>query len=201
MASTISRATWTNDSGTAENPNGDGTIINNTRLQEDVYDKVDTLVATSPLVLNSLTLDAQPRCLAYHSTTQTLTTGVAAALSLDSETYDVGAMHSTVTNDSRVTVPTGQGGVYFLRGQVTFAADADGLRAAYFKKNDTTYLDLVQVPTAGAGNPTGIQVCTVQVLTAGDFIELYAVHTAGNDLAVGSATRSQANELILVKLC
>jgi hypothetical protein len=42
-ATTISRATWTDDSGTPASPVGDGTIINNARLQADVYDKIDAL--------------------------------------------------------------------------------------------------------------------------------------------------------------
>ena len=42
-ASTISRATWTDDSGAGT----DGTIINNARLQADVYDKIDAMFAGS----------------------------------------------------------------------------------------------------------------------------------------------------------
>jgi len=44
-ASTITRATWTNDTGTASAPNLDGTVINNTRLQNDVYAKIDEMFA------------------------------------------------------------------------------------------------------------------------------------------------------------
>lgn len=44
-ASTITRDTWTNDTGTAANPNADGTIINNTRLQDDIYGRIDQMFA------------------------------------------------------------------------------------------------------------------------------------------------------------
>ena len=45
-ATTISsRPTWTNDTGSAAAPAGDGTIINNARLQADVYDVIDALFA------------------------------------------------------------------------------------------------------------------------------------------------------------
>lgn len=44
-ASTITRATWTNDSGTPSSPVGDGTLLNNTRLQNDVYAKIDEMFA------------------------------------------------------------------------------------------------------------------------------------------------------------
>lgn len=43
MASVISRATWTDDDGSGTT----GTIINNARLQADVYDKVDAMFAGS----------------------------------------------------------------------------------------------------------------------------------------------------------
>jgi hypothetical protein len=42
-ASTITRDTWTNDTGTAANPNADGTVINNAALQNNVYARVDEL--------------------------------------------------------------------------------------------------------------------------------------------------------------
>ena len=44
-ASTITRATWTNDTGSAASPNADGTLITNTRLQNDVYAKIDEMFA------------------------------------------------------------------------------------------------------------------------------------------------------------
>ena len=44
MASTITRTTWTDDSGTPASPVGDGTTINNARLQE-IYAAIDELFA------------------------------------------------------------------------------------------------------------------------------------------------------------
>lgn len=41
-ASTITRTTWTNDTGTPASPVGDGTLINNARLQ-DIYAAIDQL--------------------------------------------------------------------------------------------------------------------------------------------------------------
>lgn len=45
MASTITRDTWTNDTGTAAAPNLDGTVINNAALQNNVYARVDEMFA------------------------------------------------------------------------------------------------------------------------------------------------------------
>lgn len=43
-ATTITRTTWTNDTGTPATPVNDGTIINNARLQE-IYANIDALIA------------------------------------------------------------------------------------------------------------------------------------------------------------
>jgi hypothetical protein len=42
-ASTITRDTWTNDSGSAASPAGDGTTINNAALQNNVYARIDAM--------------------------------------------------------------------------------------------------------------------------------------------------------------
>lgn len=44
-ASTITRSTWVNDSGTPSAPVGDGTSLNNAALQNDVYARIDAMFA------------------------------------------------------------------------------------------------------------------------------------------------------------
>jgi hypothetical protein len=44
-ASTITRDTWTNDSGTTSVPVGDGTILNNSVLQNHIYARIDAMFA------------------------------------------------------------------------------------------------------------------------------------------------------------
>ncbi len=44
-ASTITRDTWTNDSGTTSAPVGDGTILNNNVLQNNIYARIDAMFA------------------------------------------------------------------------------------------------------------------------------------------------------------
>ena len=44
-ASTITRDTWTNDTGTAAAPNADGTVINNNALQNNIYARIDEMFA------------------------------------------------------------------------------------------------------------------------------------------------------------
>jgi hypothetical protein len=42
-ASTITRDTWTNDTGSAAVPNADGTILNNSVLQNNIYARIDAM--------------------------------------------------------------------------------------------------------------------------------------------------------------
>jgi hypothetical protein len=44
-ASTITRDTWTNDTGSAAAPNADGTVLNNNALQNNVYARIDAMFA------------------------------------------------------------------------------------------------------------------------------------------------------------
>lgn len=44
-ASTITRDTWTNDSGTAASPAADGTVLNNAALQNNIYARIDAMFA------------------------------------------------------------------------------------------------------------------------------------------------------------
>lgn len=47
------------------------------------------------------------RCLAYRSTTQSFTSGVAAAIQWNAEVYDTDSIHDNSTNPSRFTAPSG----------------------------------------------------------------------------------------------
>lgn len=148
----------------------------------------------------TLTFSGQFRCSAYHSTVQSLADATGTALTFDSEDYDVGSMHSTSVTPTRMIVPTGGDGLYSLTGSATFAADADGIRQIVLRKNGATDLQTTVVAANSAGGATAFQVITTVALVATDYVELIAVHTAGNALSVGSASRVSANSLQMVKL-
>lgn len=206
MASTITRTTWTNDTGTAANPNNDGTVVNNAALQA-IYDKIDQLLAGAspynPLVLGgSLQVDGQPRCWALNSTTQSVTDSTWTALDLDSEIFDNGALHSTVSNKSRVTIPTGQGGVYAITAQAGFALNATGIRELAIRYNGSSRLwSVTQAGHATGANPQTLQVHAYHEAVAGDYYEVVAYQTSGGALNVGNAAAQYAASLQVVRIC
>lgn len=122
----------------------------------------------------------------YAGAAQTLTTAVAAALAMNSEDVDPKALHSTVTNNSRITVATP--GRYLVVAQVGFVSNATGYRQLGILKNGTAVAS-VRIP-AVSGTSMTIQ-CVADVLcVATDYIEAQAVQTSGGNLdtVAGSTT-------------
>jgi hypothetical protein len=102
-------------------------------------------------------------CSIYHNTTENPATP--GPLSFNSEIYDTDAYHDTVTNNSRITIPTGLGGKYL----VTFCTNSSTTSnpIVRVKKNGTTII--------GPNWQTAIFVCEGSVvvdLAAGDYIQM-----------------------------
>lgn len=140
----------------------------------------------------------QPRAVAYHNTTQSLTSGVRTALLLNNEDLDVGSLHSTSSNTSRITIPSGGDGYYFAFAQVSFAAGGGTNREATIEKNGTTDVatSLVMVSTVFMT----INVEWAGALVAGDYLEAMGVQDSGGAVNSGSATRTNSNALTVTKL-
>lgn len=125
----------------------------------------------------------------YKSANQTLTTGTVTALTMNSEDYDTDAFHSTVTNDSRITIPSGLAGYYLVLGTVQYAPDATGERRARLHKNGSVVKQNNKMTVTVASENTFVECTGIFNLAETDYIELNGYHTKGSDLAVvgGSA--------------
>jgi len=216
MSTPITRTPIVNDDGTGTT----GTILDNAWKQElyDQIDAVDsangatyapinspaltgtptaptaavgtntTQLATTAFVLaNSGTFPARAVC--YHSQQQTIPNTTLTALAFDTEEVNVGGVHSGA-NNTRFTVPAGQGGVYLLTASCLFQPpSATGQRVIKATKNGTT-----DVSGGGffVGTPSGtfnasVVFVTVVPLVAGDYIEFYVQQTSGASGQVGNA--------------
>lgn len=136
---------------------------------------------------------ARRRCLAYKSAAvQSLTSGTETAVTFDVEAYDVGALHDTGANTTRITVPAemvGRGGIRLV-GQVSFAANATGSRRLRWKKNNTTFLAEVRM-AAFATDATVVQcVARDEMPAATDYYELFATQNSGGALNALNGTRA-----------
>lgn len=172
---------------------GSGDASKLLRFEVDGFTTATTRVATMPdkdgtvAMLSDLPQFAGAR--AYNSAAISVSSGGAGTvLSLDSERYDTDAFHSTVTNTSRLTVPSGKGGKYRVTGNARFAgeATATGERRLEILLNGTTVI------AAAAETDIGTQAVTLNVscdydLAVNDYVELRAFQDSGGALNVEAA--------------
>ena len=130
-------------------------------------------------------VDDPPRANVYHNATQSLTTGVALNLAMNSEYNDAGSVHDTSTNNSRLTIPTGESGWWLFTGYVEFAASATGQRHLYLQVNATTTFAYVAVDATATG-VTRLAVAGLITIVAGQYVELWASQNSGGALNVAA---------------
>lgn len=150
--------------------------------------------------LNDLHIRPKNRCNVYHDATQTVNSGNTDALNLNSEYGDNAGMHDTVTNNNRVTIPTGAGGTYIAWGSTqvenTGAAPAAQL---HLRLNGTTLVSSRIVTDAAAVlQATRLQVFFItNQLSAADYLDLAGQATTAN-VTFGSATAALGTRLQVI---
>src|SRR5439155_3809942 len=109
------------------------------------------------------------------------------AATFDTERSDTGGFHSTVTNTSRLTVPTGADGRYVISGAVEWAASALGtLRRLSIRLNGSTYIAKDEITSIiNAALPQNVS--TVYDLVATDYVELVAFQDTVGAVNVSNA--------------
>lgn len=129
-------------------------------------------------------LDATIAARAYLNSAQSINNGAARKVLLDTENFDLGSDFDTA--NSRFVAPVT--GYYRITGQVGVAnVDAAGnVCEAYIYVNGANYATGRSIAggTSGSGNDPIATVSTLAPVTAGQYIELYALHD--------SATTSEA---------
>lgn len=122
----------------------------------------------------------KPMVRAFNSTAQNIATATWTSMTLNSESYDVGGLHSTATNTSRLTIPAGGGGVYIITAHVGFTnSSAGGGRLLRIRLNGATTLGAevlcLPSPTYAAGLSATVQ----YKFAAGDYVECQVYQDTG----------------------
>ena len=86
--------------------------------------------------------------------------------------WDTDSFHSTSTNNTRITVPSGLGGKYHIIGSATFAAGADSTRLMQVRLNGATVIGFLQATNGVPAGAFGGSVPIMYALSAGDYVEL-----------------------------
>jgi len=120
-------------------------------------------------------------CRVYNTTNQNLSNNVSTTLTFDSENFDTNGFHSTATNTSRITIPTGKGGYYQFRGSIYFSTgSSSGVRGLSFAKNGGT--GIFSSDISGQSTQT-LNVSSIVNLSAGDYVEWSIYQNSGITLA------------------
>jgi hypothetical protein len=125
-----------------------------------------------------------PACSVFNSTTQSTTTSTWTTLTADSENFDNNAMHSTVSNTSRITIQTAGRYLFFARND--WASNTAGSRVMRYKINGTdpgaTLQQLMAIPATTTGINTQLAATWTLVLAAADYVEVEAWQNTGGNL-------------------
>lgn len=123
----------------------------------------------------------KPHCRIRNTANISVPNATDTALTFNSERVDVGGMHSTGSNTSRITVPASEGGFYLMGGGVQVASNATGHRQVGIRLNGSTFLVASRVAAATSG-ATVMAVSTGYQLAAGDYLELVVTQDSGGAL-------------------
>jgi hypothetical protein len=150
---------------------------------------------TGTLALSQLAALASAR--AYNNANLSIGNNAWTFLMLNSERSDTDTIHDTSSSTSRLTCKTA--GLYLAIGQLQWAANGTGTRGGRIILNSATILVEKLVPTAGAGQATGLVLVTLYPLAVNDYLELAGYQDSGGALNVLSAG-NLSPEFMLVRL-
>jgi hypothetical protein len=160
--------------------------VNSARIADGTIVAGD--VADGTLTNAKLASGFFPAARVYASGTQSLTTATYTALTFDSERFDNASIHSTVTNPTRLTIPTT--GVYLVSANVGIAAGAGSVREVWFRVGGSTYIS-GDVRANQSGKSMQFAVSTIWQFTAAQYVEVVAMQESGGSLpTVQSASSS-----------
>jgi len=123
----------------------------------------------------------------YDASSQTIPNTTWTALNFDSERYDTSAFHDNSTNNTRLTIPAGQGGKYLIMAHVHMLSDAGGAaRFLGIRLGGSTFIAVTKFDV-GAGGEAGMSISTIYELAATNYVEACIYQDSGGDLGTAQA--------------
>lgn len=114
-----------------------------------------------------------------NNATQSISSSVQTALTMNAEVFDTHGFHDNSTNNNRLLVPPGLGGVYLLNGGILSTAGTAFRWIFGWKKNDSESGYISESRIQPAGTDFNMSAVAVVNLLAGDYVTLYIYHEAG----------------------
>ena len=128
-------------------------------------------------------------CRLFQSSDQSLSSSVTTTLTFGSESFDTDAFHSTSTNTSRITIPSGKAGKYLFVGTVRFADNNTGTRQFWFSYNGGgSFAPLVTTQNTATTNRWVATASLIYDMAVGDYMEMQAWQNSGGSLTTTSGS-------------
>lgn len=168
------------------------TAITGTKLADNSIssDKLASNSVTSTKIQNgavtSAKFAAHPAARAYNSAALSISNNAETALTFDSERFDTSNLHSVSTNTSRMTAPVN--GIYVITANVSWAANATGIRRVFLRWNASSNIAYSQV-SATSASVTAQNVATVYSLAASEYVEVFVLQTSGSALNIEASSQ------------
>lgn len=121
------------------------------------------------------------KCHVFNNANISIADATLTALTFNSESYDVGGMHSTAVDTARITFPAA--GTYTIIANIIFASNATGIRQIRFRINGATFI-LMHNFGAVTGNETTTGAVVDYLAAAGDYVECMVYQDSGGPLDV-----------------
>jgi hypothetical protein len=123
-------------------------------------------------------------CRVLLTANQSVANSTDVAITFTDETYDTDGYHSNSTNTSRLTVPSGKAGYYQINANITWAANASGIRDFNIYKNGNRANYFTFNPQAS--NSQSFQLSSILYGAVGDYFEMFVFQNSGGALNVQS---------------
>lgn len=136
--------------------------------------------------------------LVHKSANQTLTAGAGAtAITFNSEIDDTDTFHDTATNNSRLTVPSGLGGRYWIHAHPTMDADGSNHNRIDFtiRLNGATSIKVSQFVSHTLTG--GFEIALTYNLSAGDYVEFLGAAVTTNRAIRGNVDETQFGMVLI----
>lgn len=147
------------------------------------------------LTVNGVVYNANPACSRYNSAANNTPSSTNSLMPFDSFSITTGNMAATA---GRITIAVP--GVYWVRGNASFSANATGIRQCFVRKNGTTLVTPYGNRSAVAvGTNEAVDTQGLVTLAAGDYLELITFQTSGAPLNVLGGSSATVLEAFFIR--
>jgi len=127
-------------------------------------------------------------CSLYMTASQSLANATQTTINWTNEIYDTNSLHDNVTNNDRITIPSGYGGKWLFTGLASFNSNATGYRFVRVFVNDTGSEKFEYINSSvGSGNYGSVWFSFQLSLSAADYVNFDVFQNSGGSLNLNGA--------------